>query len=309
MPELPEVTTTVKGLNEVLPKLTIRDVWTDYHVRTKNKRTDTIKNKKFSEKFKKEIIGEKFLNAERRGKNILIHLSGGKTILIHMKMTGHLLYGKYKKLKVKSNKLESKEKWIPVEKGFLADPFNQFIHLVFTLSNGKHLAFSDMRKFAKVTLFETNKRDTITDLSLLGPEPLENMKVETLQKQLSNRLNGKIKTVLMDQTVVAGIGNIYSDEILWQASIHPERKIQNLSKKEVGLVWKAMQEILKTGIKMGGDSMSDYRNIYGERGQFQNSHKAYRRTKQKCLRRGCAGIIMREVIGGRSSHFCNIHQK
>src|SRR5437762_10750130 len=95
MPELPEVTTTVAGLNRVLPKLTIKDVWSDYHIHTTNKRLDTIKNKKYFEQFRKEITGEKVKGAERRGKNVLIHLTGGKTILAHMKMTGHFLYGKY----------------------------------------------------------------------------------------------------------------------------------------------------------------------------------------------------------------------
>src|SRR4051812_19650715 len=124
MPELPEVTTTVQGLNEVLSGLGIRDVWTDYHANTKNTRLDTIKNKKFFERFKKEIIGKKFTHAERRGKNILIHLSGGKTILIHMKMTGHLLYGKYQKAE-SSQKLEARKNiWITTEKGLLQDSFN-----------------------------------------------------------------------------------------------------------------------------------------------------------------------------------------
>src|SRR3989344_4312531 len=134
-----------------------------------------------------------------------------------MKMTGHLLYGKYKRI---SNfqfpiSKQKQEKWVPVEKGLLQDSFNQFIHLIFTLSNGKHLAFSDMRKFAKVILFETSKRDEITDLSLLGPEPLHNLTLQTFRKQLLKKPSGKIKTVLMDQSVIAGIGNIYSDEILW----------------------------------------------------------------------------------------------
>src|SRR3990167_3947246 len=161
MPELPEVTTTVKGLNEVLPKLSIRDVWSDYYVRTANKRTDNIKSRKYFEYFKKEITGEKVKNAERRGKN-------------------------------------------------------QFIHLIFILSNGKHLAFSDMRKFAKVILFETSKRNEIIDLSYLGPEPLDNLSLKTFEKQLKLKPNGKIKTVLMDQSTVSGIGNIYSDEVLWE---------------------------------------------------------------------------------------------
>ncbi len=299
MPELPEVTTTVNGLNTVLPHLTITDVWSDYHVNTKSKALDVIKNKKFFDVFKKEIVGETFLNAERRAKNILIHLSGNKTILIHMKMTGHLLYGTYSHID---------GKWIAEEEK-LKDPFNQFIHFTLSLSNGKTLAFSDMRKFAKVTLFETDKKNTHIDLSGLGPEPLTDLTIETLNSQLSKKPKGVIKTVLMDQSIVAGIGNIYSDEILWMSDIHPERKAATLTKNEIKKMFLSMQEVLNTGIELGGDSMSDYRNIHGERGGFQNSHKAYRRTKQPCLKKGCSGIIHRKVIGGRSAHFCNIHQK
>ena len=299
MPELPEVTTTVNGLNKTLPKLSMRDVWSDYHLRTKNKRTDTIKNKKYFERFRKEIVGEKVKSAERRGKNVLIHLTHNKTILIHMKMTGHLLYGKY---------IWKETVWMSQEK-FLSDPFNKFIHLIFTLSNGKHLAFSDMRKFAKVILFETSNRDNVVDLKLLGPEPIPNLSLEIFKNQLSKKPGGKIKTVLMDQTVVAGIGNIYSDEILWTAGIHPERKTSTLQNSEVKSMWQAVKEILVSSIKMGGDSMSDYRNIYGQKGGFQNVHKVYRRTKEKCLKQNCRGIIWRKIIGGRSSHFCNIHQK
>ncbi len=299
MPELPEVTTTVKGLNEVLPKLSIKDVWSDYFLRTRNMRTDNIKNKKYFEKFKQEIIGEKVKNAERRGKNVLIHLTGGKTILIHMKMTGHLLYGKYK---------WSGKSW-KSEQVLLSDPFNQFVHLVFTLSNNKHLALSDMRKFAKVILFETDKKDSHVDLIGLGPEPLEDLSLQIFRKQLKTKPSGKIKTVLMDQAVIAGIGNIYSDEILWEAGIHPERKVRSLKEIEIKNIWKVIPLILSKSIKMGGDSMSDYRNIYGERGRFQKAHKVYRRTKEKCSRKNCGGIIQRKVIGGRSSHFCNVHQK
>ncbi len=299
MPELPEVTTTVKGLNEVLPRLTITDVWSDYFVNTKSVAQNTIKNKKFFESFKKEVVGEKFLNAERRGKNILIHLSNNKTILIHMKMTGHLLYGKYS---------FDNTKWIATEDSLLKDPFNQFIHFTLSLSNGKTLAFSDMRKFAKVTLFKTDTKDTHLDLQNLGPEPLSHLTPKTLTTQLSKKPKGVIKTVLMDQTVVAGIGNIYSDEILWMSDVHPERKVHTLTSNEIKKIFSAMIDVLHTGIELGGDSMSDYRNIYGERGGFQNSHKAYRRTKQSCLKKGCSGIITRKIIGGRSAHFCSIHQ-
>ncbi|MFZ2621490.1 MAG: DNA-formamidopyrimidine glycosylase [Minisyncoccia bacterium] len=299
MPELPEVTTTVKGLNEVLPKLKIKDIWSDYFLRTKNRRTDNIKNKKYFEHFRKEVVGEKVKNAERRGKNVLIHLTHGKTILIHMKMTGHLLYGKY---------IWDDKEWKSSEK-LLSDPFNRFIHLIFTLSNSKHLAFSDMRKFAKVVLFETEKRDEFIDLAQLGPEPLLNLSLDIFKKQLHKKPTGKIKTVLMDQTVIAGIGNIYSDEILWEAGIHPERRVVSIKNKEIEKMWKGLKVILTKSIKMGGDSMSDYRDIYGKKGNFQNAHKVYRRTKEKCLKKGCSGIIMRKTIGGRSSHFCSAHQK
>ncbi len=299
MPELPEVTTTVNGLNNVLKGLSIKDVWSDYFVNTSNKRTDNIKNKKYFEKFKSEIVGEKFKNAERRGKNILIHFTNNKTVLIHMKMTGHLLYGKYE---------WNGKKWksdVPL----LSDSFNQFIHLIFTLSNGKYLAFSDMRKFAKVIMFETDKKHEHVDLVGLGPEPLDGLSKDTLKAQVLKKPNWDIKTVLMDQSIVAGIGNIYSDEILWTAGVHPERKPTSLTNNEISDMWKATTEILERSIKMGGDSMSDYRNIYGEKGNFQNAHMVYRRTKQKCLKKGCKGIIERKIIGGRSAHFCNTHQK
>lgn len=311
MPELPEVTTTVKGLNEVLPHLIITDTWSDYHIGTKNKSRDVIKNKAFFDMFKKEIIGETILSAERRAKNILIHLTGNKTILIHMKMTGHLLYGTYKKKSsVDSHKStgETRETWVAEEEK-LKDPFNQFIHFTLSLSNGKTLAFSDMRKFAKVTLFETGMKDSHIDLKDLGPEPLSHLTTQSLATQLSKKPNSLIKTILMDQTIVAGIGNIYSDEILWMSGIHPERTVRTLTSMEIEKIFGAMIEVLHTGIELGGDSMSDYRNIYGERGGFQNSHKAYRRTKQPCLKKGCSGIILRKVIGGRSAHFCNTHQK
>lgn len=299
MPELPEVTTTVNGLNKELKNKTILGVWTDYHLRSTHKGTNTIKNKKYSDKFIKEIVSEKILGAERRGKNVLIHFTNNKTVLIHMKMTGHLLYGTYK---------WNGDKWKSDDKN-LSDSFNQFIHLIFNLSNGKSLAFSDMRKFAKVIMFETDKRELLIDLSGLGIEPLEDMTLESFMTQLSKKPNGKIKTVLMDQSLVVGIGNIYSDEILWDAGIHPERAVKNISKIEMKKIWLATKKILTKSITMGGDSMSDYRNIYGEKGSFQNLHKAYRQTGKKCTKKGCAGIILRKIIGGRSTHFCSIHQK
>jgi formamidopyrimidine-DNA glycosylase len=144
---------------------------------------------------------------------------------------------------------------------------------------------------------------------LLGPEPLGDLSPQTFQAQLFKKPNGKIKTVLMDQSVIAGIGNIYSDEILWYSNIHPERTVSKITELEIKRMFLSIKKVLLKSIKMGGDSMSDYRNIYGQKGNFQNSHKVYRRTKQKCLKSGCKGIIIRKIVGGRSTHFCNTHQK
>lgn len=302
MPELPEVETTKRGLQKETKGLVIKDVWTDLSTKDKRKR-DTIANPKYFSSFKRKIKGKKILSVERKAKNILINLSGGKTMLIHMKMTGHLLYGKYKYTK-KTNK------WIPAQKGVLNDPFNRFIHVVFTLSNKKHLAFSDMRKFGKITLLNTKEAHSGKHLKDIGPEPLEkSFSIPLFKKRLSKKPNGKIKTVLMDQSVIAGVGNIYSDEILWRSGIHPERKVSKIKEGEFKKMFKALKETLKKGIKFGGDSMSDYRNIHGKPGKFQLHHEAYRRTGKPCRKKGCKGKITRKVINGRSAHFCSEHQK
>jgi formamidopyrimidine-DNA glycosylase len=302
MPELPEVETTTIGLRKTVVGLTIKDVWTDLSGKDKRQK-ESVANPMFFKIFRKEIVLKKILSAERRAKNILINLDNQKTILIHMKMTGHLLFGKYKYLK-KTNK------WSPDEDGPLNDPYNRFIHVIFIFSNGKHLAFSDARKFGKITLLETATAYESKHLNNIGPEPLaKDFNLEKLKERLNKKPNGKIKTVLMDQSVLAGIGNIYSDEILWRAGVHPERKVSKINEKELNLIYKAIKEVLTRGIDFGGDSMSDYRNIYGLPGKFQLHHEVYRRTGEKCRKKGCSGIIKRKVINGRSAHFCDTHQK
>lgn len=281
----------MRALKKTVVGLVIKDVWTDLNTKDKRK-IDTVANPKYFKFFKKEVIGKKILSAERQAKNILINLSGGKTILIHMKMTGHLLYNNRDK----------------------------YVHALFTLSNGKprtrassgqdkFLAFSDIRKFGKITLLHTKTAHDSKHLAGIGPEPLD--KKFTLQDftdRLKKKPNGKIKTVLMDQSVIAGIGNIYSDEILWKTTVHPERKVSKIKEKEFKEMFKAMREILAKSIKLGGDSMSDYINLSGKKGKFQFYHEAYKRTSEKCRKKGCRGIIKRKVVNVRSAHFCSIHQ-
>lgn len=329
MPELPEVTTTVNGLKKVLPGLRILDIWTDL-AKKKVSRKDferTIKNEKFFKYFRENTINKKILSVERRAKNILIHISGGRastrkqgvsvgehTILIHMKMTGHLLFGEYVRKVEYGKQKVIREYWEPKnKKSALNDPYNRFIHFVFKLSNGKHLAFSDSRKFGKITLLETKNHLETIHLKHLGPEPLErNFEFKEFKKVLYKKeinKNKPIKQVLLDQSVIAGIGNIYSDEMLWLSSINPKSITDKIPEKQLKLLFKNMKSILKKGIDFGGDSMSDYRNIYGARGNFQNHHNVYRKNNKLCGKKNCTGGIIKEVVSGRSTHFCNKHQK
>jgi formamidopyrimidine-DNA glycosylase len=299
MPELPEVETTVRGLNKRVKNLTIKDVWTDSYSEFHQGKPN-IKDRAFFKKFRRAVTGRKILGAARRAKNVLIHLNGGITILIHLKMTGHLLYGRYR---------FQKGKWEPTENGPLKDPMNRFVHAVFTLSNSKSLALSDLRKFAKVTFEKTADLETAPDLKNLGPEPLDpGFNLKKFSERLGLKPNGKIKQVLMDQEILAGIGNIYSDEILWQADVQPLAKVKNIPLSKLKLMYAAMKKVLRRSIKIGGDSETDYRNVDGKIGGYQNITKAYGREGEKCSRPRCPGVIRRIKIGGRSAHFCPIHQ-
>ena len=283
MPELPEVQTTVNGLNQFVKGLTIKNVWTDYYSEFHLGRPN-IKNREYFKKFRTAVIGAKILGARRRAKNILIRLSNGKTILIHMKLTGYLFYS------------DCQQK-------------NKFVHVIFSLSDGKCLALSDLRKFAKVTLMDTNKIESDSDLKNLGPEPLEkNFTCQKFQEQLLKKPNAKIKQVFMDQTIVAGIGNIYSDEILWATGIHPLQKVASITPAKIKKMYSVMRKILRYSLSIGGDSESDYRNILGQRGNFQNKTRAYGHEGESCSKPKCRGIIKRIKIASRSAHFCPIHQ-
>jgi formamidopyrimidine-DNA glycosylase len=287
MPELPEVQTTTSGLDKVLRNLTIKNVWTDYDS-PYFYGSDTIKDPKYFKYFKKTIIESKILNVTRRAKNILIHLSNGFTILIHMKMTGHVMYGDYNR----------------------QDPYNRFIHVIFTLSNGKTMELCDTRKFAKVTLVKTDSMYETVHLKGVGPEPLEKeFTFDVFKKQLYKNPKAKIKALLLNQEIIAGIGNIYSDESLWRAGIHPEEIVTDIDNKKLKELYKAIQSTLLKGIDFGGDSMSDYRNIDGNRGKFQEQHRAYRKTGTNCSKKGCKGKIIKIVVAGRSTHLCDLHQK
>ena len=294
MPELPEVETIVRGLNKKVVGLKIVGAWTDW--------AKTIKTHKLAD-FVREIKGRKILRAHRRAKYIMMDLAGGKTLIIHQKISGHLLYGRWKKSQI------TNQKWIGAIPGPLRDdPYNRFIRFILFLSNGYMLGLSDVRRFGKVFLGDTDKIENINEIGRLGPEPLEKSFTVQKFKSLMRRKRGVVKKVLMDPFVIVGIGNIYSDEILWYAGVAPIRRVEKLSDKELAAIYKYIKFVLKKAIGAKGDSQQDYRTLEGKFGNYQNMQKAYQLTGEKCQKRD-GGIIKRLVIGGRSAHFCPVHQK
>ncbi|MDD4531623.1 MAG: bifunctional DNA-formamidopyrimidine glycosylase/DNA-(apurinic or apyrimidinic site) lyase [Candidatus Pacebacteria bacterium] len=285
MPELPEVETIVRDLDREVRNRTFLDTWTDAR--------SLIKKDTF-ESFKKKIVGKKILKVKRRAKNILIDLYVGYVLLVHQKIAGHLLLGEWK--------LDN-GKWIAEEEGPLStDPMNRFLHVVFSLDDKRQLALSDARKFAKIELWKKEELENSKEFKELGPEPLEKNFTLDEFEELFKKKKGKIKQVLMDQNFISGIGNIYASEILFEAKIHPEEDVSKLNKNDLGRIYKATRRILEESIKLKGDSFSDFRTIYGEKGKAQEVVKVYQKEGGKCPR--CKGLIKRIKQGGRSSFFC-----
>lgn len=295
MPELPEVETTTRGMRENVIGLTITDFWCGW---------DNILRGVSPKDLKKSVVGQSFTSVNRRGKNILAEITGGYTLIMHMKMTGHFMYGKYAYSK-KDNS------WRPERAGSaLSDPYNRFVHVVFTLSDGMHLVFCDARKFGKIEIIKTSEVVSHVRVGALGPEPLDrDFTLEVFKSRLLKKEKQIIKKVLLDQTVIAGIGNIYADESLHLAGILPSRLVGMINPKELRLLYSAIITSLEKGLRLGGDSTSDYRNILGERGESHHTHNVYRQTGQTCTKRKCKGIIKRTVVAARGTHFCSDCQK
>jgi formamidopyrimidine-DNA glycosylase len=288
MPELPEVQTTV---NQLKPKALNRafvGVWSDWK--------KTVKKPKDFLDFEKQLKNKKINNIFRRAKNIIFDLSGEYSLLIHQKMTGHLLFGKW---------VLQDKRWHPEQKGFLSDKTNSFIHILFFFDNGKMLALSDARKFAKVELWKSDELKK--ELEKLGPEPLDkNFTSKKLTEILKNK-KGKIKQVLMDQNAISGIGNIYASEALWMAKINPQRQANLLNDAEIKTLCQSIKKVLELSIKLGGESFSDYRKPDGSEGGYDTERKVYKREGENCRR--CGHKIERIKIGQRGTFYCPNCQK
>lgn len=284
MPELPEVQTIVSDLNKKIKGDTITDFWSNWK--------KTLKNVSVK-KFRKEIKGRKILEIKRIGKNIFINLSGGKTIYIHLKMTGHLLI-KNKEPKVKS--------------GYFSDRVNQYIHHIFYLGKDKRIEFSDLRKFAKIVLVDSDKLNKLKEIKKLGVDAMSTeFTLKNFEEALENKKKKKIRDVLMDQNIISGIGNIYASEILFEAGVLPEKLVKNLKKEEIDFIFKSIKNVLKKAIKLRGTSDSDYRDTSGAPGKFQKMLKVYRKNGAKC--KNCDTIIKKIKMGQRSAFYCPKCQK
>jgi len=303
MPELPEVETIVRGLRKKIIGRKIKSVWFDSPSQISLQeawegKPKFVKAPK-ADILNKQIKGLKIIDVQRRAKNILIYFSSDKMMLIHQKMTGHLLYGKWEIKKAQGTKQLVQS----IIKGAMQDKVNDFIHLILCFDNGWQLALSDMRKFAKVIFGDKKEIEDLRELKELGPEPLEkSFDFKKFKEAVGNKTR-KIKQVLMDPYIIAGIGNIYSDDILWEAKIHPFQSAKTLKGVELKRIFLAIKKILTQAVKLRGTSFSDYRDVEGKKGYYVDKRRVYQREGEKCLR--CRGIIKRVKMGGRSAHFCS----
>lgn len=287
MPELPEVQTIIDDLNKKIKGDIVVGFWSDWK---KSVRMPI-------EKFEKEIKGKKVLSASRIGKNMFINLSGGKTIYIHLKMTGHLL------VKAQSVKLKAQN----FGKDYFSEKVNQYIHHIFYLKSGRTLEFSDLRKFGKIILADTDKIEDVAEIKSLGVDAMsKEFTLEKLEKILDKKKT-KIKLLLTDQGKIAGIGNIYASEILYGAGVLPTRPADKISREERKRLFHAIKKTLEKGIKLRGTSDSDYRDTAGAPGRFQEVLKVYRRAGKKCPK--CGTIVQRIKLGQRGTFFCPVCQK
>ncbi|MFZ2975934.1 MAG: bifunctional DNA-formamidopyrimidine glycosylase/DNA-(apurinic or apyrimidinic site) lyase [Candidatus Moraniibacteriota bacterium] len=312
MPELPEVQTVVSDLNEKIKGDTIVGFWSEW--------PKAIKLASSADEFSKKIKNRKILGARRIGKNIFIDLSGGKTLYIHLKMTGHLLVKKQETRDKEQKNSKSKKQ------SYFNDKVNQYIRHIFYLKSQKSkvktatqnlklknnydktLEFSDLRKFGKIVLDDTDKINNLKEIKALGIDALDSkFTFKKFQEILERKPNSKIGIILMDQNVISGIGNIYRSEILFDAKVLPERLVRSISKKDLEKIYKVTIKILKKAVKMRGTSDSDYRDTSGAPGSFQKVLKVYNKEKKSC--QVCNTIIKREILGQRSVFICSSCQK
>ena len=288
MPELPEVEVVKKSLKNKLKNLTIKRVFIN-----NNKLRYKIDNKQFY-----KIKGHKIISVKRRSKYLLINLNMNSTILAHLGMTGKFFIIDNNNKKYKTSFYYSLKK-----------NDTRHDHLTIFLNKGFKLVYNDVRKFGFIKLFSSKNVYKCGHLKYLGPEPLsKKYNINYFNKYILHKKT-KIKDLLLNQKFVAGLGNIYCNEILFLCKISPNRVIKKINKKEVSNLVKFTKKILKKSISQGGSSIKDFVNIEGQNGIFQQTFNVYNREKNRCNSTKCLAIIKKIYISNRSSFFCPKCQK
>lgn len=288
MPELPEVETIRLELDKVLRNQKIKDV----EVRLPK----TIRGSVFS--FKKILAGLKLLSVGRRAKLIIINFSNNNSVIIHLKMTGQLVYRHGRQMKIGGH---------PIKDGVNQLP-NKFTQVIFNFNNSGTLFFNDVRKFGYMQLLPTAKLVSLFEKSNYGLEPLgQDFTLEKFREMLKKKKSLRIKPLLMDQTFIAGIGNIYAVESCFAAGIRPTRRAGSLSLKEIAKLYQSIRTILARAIQKRGTSSKNYVDAYGNPGGYVPSLKVYGRAGKKCFR--CGTEIKNMTLGGRGTAYCPHCQK
>ncbi|MFT6676244.1 MAG: formamidopyrimidine-DNA glycosylase [Sulfitobacter sp.] len=283
MPELPEVETVRRGLAPVMEGCVI--------ARAEVNRPDL--RWPFPERMAERLTGQQVKQLRRRSKYILADLESGESLLVHLGMSGRMLIS--------------------------GDPLGQFVHdhpspekhdhVVLHMANGARITFNDPRRFGAMDLLDTATAETHKLLALIGPEPLGNGFHEAhLLAALKGR-NMPIKSALLDQRIVAGLGNIYVCEALYRAGIHPARKAGQISAVRIASLVAIIKTVLSEAIEAGGSSLKDFRQADGELGYFQHRFDVYGRAGQPCRSPDCPEVILRLVQSGRSSFYCGQCQR
>ncbi|MEN6561062.1 MAG: bifunctional DNA-formamidopyrimidine glycosylase/DNA-(apurinic or apyrimidinic site) lyase [Acidobacteriota bacterium] len=267
MPELPEVETIARSLR---PRIAGRTIAGLDLLDKRLLRTGGLNGLG-------ALRGRRVLGVRRRGKMLLIEIEGGRTLVFHLKMTGQFLFAG------------------------AAEPRDKHTRLAVRFADGRNeLRFRDVRKFGFMLCLDGPPESVCGELACLGPEPLA-VSLPEFASILKGR-KGRVKSVLLDQRRIAGIGNIYADEALFAARIHPEKPASSLRPDAVERLYRSMKKILGAAIAAGGSTVRDYRDAEGNAGGFQLAHKVYGRTGEPCV--ACGAAIRMKRVGGRSSHFC-----
>lgn len=287
MPELPEVETIRVGLNRLLTGLVVKDVQHDWAKSFPNAPADVARF----------LVGAKIENVRRRAKVLIIELSSEYSLVIHLKMTGQLVFVGKERFGAghpTSDLLGSlPSKATRVSMGF---------------TDGSKLFFNDQRKFGWMRLLPTIEIPEIDFFKKVGPEPLEDdFTADKFIERLYRRPGSSIKAVLLDQTVIAGVGNIYADESLWAAKLHPAALVRDISKTKLITLYSGLLDVLRLSIEKGGSTDKNYVDAEGKRGSYLSFANVFRREGQPCPR--CGTTIEKIRVAGRGTHICPKEQR